>query len=134
MAVSPLLPGGEPPQKALLELLARLRGPWTLLLLFLTVAVLAPTFEELMFRGFLLPWLGERLTPRLGLRRARLVALLLTGLGFALMHMQPMGLPTLATLGIVLGCAFLRSGNLLSAILVHGIWNGSVFLLMRLLG
>jgi membrane protease YdiL (CAAX protease family) len=47
------------------------------------------------------------------------------------MHMQPLGLPTLTTLGVVLGFAFLRTGNLGTSILVHGLWNGGVFLLVR---
>ena len=57
----------------------------------------------------------------------------ITGLSFAVMHMQPLGLPTLTTLGVVLGLAFLRTGNLVTSILVHGLWNGGVFLLMRLM-
>ena len=59
--------------------------------------------------------------------------LLFSGLSFAVMHMQPLGLPTLATLGIVLGFAFLRTGNLATCIMVHGLWNGGVFILMRAL-
>ena len=35
--------------------------------------------------------------------------------------------------GIVLGFAFVRTGNLATTILVHGLWNGGVFLLLRLL-
>jgi membrane protease YdiL (CAAX protease family) len=129
LAMSPLLPSGESPQKELLELLAHLRGAWAVTLVFLTVAVLAPCFEELMFRGFLLPWLGERL----GTHRGRLLAVAITGVSFGVMHMQPLGLPTLTTLGIVLGFAFLRTGNLATSILVHGLWNGGVFILMRAL-
>ena len=131
--IGPLLPSGPPPQKELLENLAHLRGAWTVLATFLTVALLAPVFEELMFRGFLLPWLVERLGNRLGAQRGRRLAVAVAGLAFGAMHLQPLGLPTLATLGIVLGFAFLRTGNLLSAILVHGLWNGGVFLLMRAL-
>ncbi len=131
LLLGPLLPGGRSPQKELLELLAHLHGAWTVLLLFLTVAVLAPIFEELMFRGFLLPWMGERLEARVGASRGRWLAIAFSGLAFGAMHMQPMGLPTLATLGIVLGFAFLRTGNLVTCILVHGLWNGGVFILMR---
>ena len=59
--------------------------------------------------------------------------MVITGVSFGAMHLQPLGLPTLATLGIVLGFAFLRTGNLVTSILVHGLWNGGVFILMRAL-
>jgi membrane protease YdiL (CAAX protease family) len=133
MGLSPLLRHAEPPQKELLELMAHLQGPVAVILVFLTVAVLAPVFEELMFRGFLLPWLGERLGRRLGKGRGTLLALVITAVTFGAMHMQPWGLPTLSTLGFVLGLAYVRSGNLGTAILVHGLWNGGVFIAMRLL-
>ena len=133
LAISPFLPSGPAPQKELLEMLAHLHGIWVVGLVFLTVAVFSPLFEELLFRGFLLPWLGERLERRLGARPGRILAIAITGLCFGAMHMQPLGLPTLTTLGIVLGFAFLRTGNLTTSILVHGIWNGSVFLLLRAL-
>ena len=133
LALGPFLRNADPPQKELLEMLARPQGPWVVILLFLTVAVAAPVFEEVLFRGLLLPWLGTRLESRLGARRGRLLAIAITGAGFAAMHLQPLGLPTLTTLGLVLGFAFLRTGNLLTAILVHGLWNGGVFILMRVL-
>jgi membrane protease YdiL (CAAX protease family) len=129
--IGPFLHNPEPPQKDLLELLAQVRGAWTVVLLFLTVAVAAPLFEELMFRGFLLPWLVQHLEAKVTARRARMLALVITGLAFAVMHLQPMGLPTLTTLGIVLGLAFLRTGNLATSVLVHGLWNGGVFVLLR---
>jgi membrane protease YdiL (CAAX protease family) len=131
LVLSPLLHNAEPPQKDLLELLGHMRGFWTVTLLFLTVAVAAPVFEEILFRGFLLPWLGERMEARLGARRGRLLAVAVTGLGFGAMHMQPLGLPTLTTLGIVLGFAFVRTGDLTTSILVHGLWNGGIFIIMR---
>ena len=134
LILSPLLRRAEPPQKELLDFMANLKGPLAVILLFLTVAVLAPVFEELLFRGFLLPWLGERLERRLGRRAGWLLALLITAVTFGAIHMQPYGLPTLSTLGFVLGLAFLRTGNLRTSILVHGLWNGGVFLAMRIMG
>ena len=133
LVLSPFLTHAEPPQRELMDLLTHLRGPLPLALMFLTVAVLAPAFEELMFRGFMLPWLGQRLATRLGPRAGWILAVAVSGLTFGAMHLQPLGLPTLATLGIVLGFAFLRTGNLLTSILVHGLWNGGIFILMRLL-
>ena len=133
MAMSPLARHAEPPQKELLQMLSGVHGPWTVVILFLTVAVLAPAFEELMFRGLLLPWLGPRLAARMGSGRGWALAVAITGVTFGAMHMQPLGLPTLSTLGFVLGFAFVRTGNLGAAILVHGLWNGGVFILMRAL-
>ncbi|MBL0312951.1 MAG: CPBP family intramembrane metalloprotease [Holophagaceae bacterium] len=128
LLMSPFLRTAQPPQKELLELVGKTRGPFALPLLFLTVAVVAPCFEELMFRGFLLPFLSQHLK---SLRGGTFMALLATGLLFGLIHLQPTALPTLSTLGIVLGLAVLRTGNLLTSILVHGLWNGGVFLFMR---
>ncbi|MDE3245944.1 MAG: CPBP family intramembrane metalloprotease [Acidobacteriota bacterium] len=129
LLLAPFLKAAQPPQKELLELVGKTSGPFSLSLLFLTVAVVAPCFEELMFRGFLLPFLSQQWK---SLRGGTWMALLATGLLFGLIHLQPVAIPTLATLGIVLGLAVLRTGNLLTSILVHGLWNGGVFLIMRL--
>ena len=128
LLMSPFLKTAQPPQKELIDLVAKTRGPFALPLLFLTVAVLAPCFEELMFRGFLLPWMNHQWK---NLHGGTLLALLATSLLFGLIHLQPTALPTLSTLGIVLGLAVLRTGNLLTSILMHGLWNGGVFLFMR---
>lgn len=128
LLMSPFMKAAHPPQKELLDLVGKTRGPFALPLLFLTVAVVAPCFEELMFRGFLLPFLSQQWK---SLRGGVLMALLTTSLLFGLIHLQPAAIPTLSTLGFVLGLAVLRTGNLLTAILVHSLWNGSVFLVMR---
>lgn len=131
IALAPVMPHGQPPQKELMELLSGTRGILAVALTFLTVAVIAPVFEEIYFRGLLLPWLGERLASRLGERAGWHLAVVVSGLAFGLMHMQLLGLPTLGTLGIVLGMAYLRTGNLLTSIVVHGLWNGGIFLALR---
>jgi membrane protease YdiL (CAAX protease family) len=111
------------PQRDLQELLRGLAGWAPNLILFLTVAGLAPLFEELLFRGFLLPLLA---------RRGRLAwALALTALLFGAIHLQPMGLPILCTLGFVLGLAMRQTASLRTPIVVHACWNGGLFLLMR---
>ncbi len=130
---SPLTRGATPPQRELLDLVTGLRNPLPMCVILLTIAGLAPLFEEWVFRGVLLPWLGPRLGARCGARGGWALAILLSGLAFGAMHLQPAGLPTLATLGLVLGWAFSRTGNLWTSIAVHACWNASVFLLMRLL-
>ena len=111
------------PQRELQELLQGLRGWPSTLLMFLTVAGLAPLFEEILFRGFLLPILSRG--GRMGW------ALLATALLFGAIHLQPAGLLTLATLGWVLGLAMRQTGSLRTPVLLHACWNGGLFLLMR---
>jgi membrane protease YdiL (CAAX protease family) len=110
-------------QRDLQELLRGLSGWAPNLILFGTVAGLAPVFEELLFRGFLLPLLA---------RRGRLAwALALSALLFGAIHLQPLGLPILCTLGFALGLAMRHTASLRTPILVHACWNGGLFLLMR---
>ena len=118
-----ILKPDQSPQRDLQELLRSLSGWGPTLALFLTVAGLAPFFEELLFRGFLLPVLA---------RKQRLaVALVLSALLFGAIHLQPAGLPVLGTLGLVMGLAMRHTGSLRTPILVHACWNGGLFLLMR---
>lgn len=123
VVLSPFLPSQEPPQRELVEVMTKAKGFHTVLPLFLTVAVLAPCFEELLFRGCLIPALRRRLP--------RWPALLLGALAFGAMHLQPLGLPMLSLLGLTMGLAFMRTGSIWTSILVHGCWNGAQFLLMR---
>ncbi len=123
LVLSPWMKGGQPPQRELMEMLGASRSLGMTCLLFLTVAGLAPLFEEVLFRGLLLPWLAARV--------GRGWALAGTALLFGLIHLTPAGLPTLSTLGLVLGWAQLRTGNLRVPVLVHCAWNASVFLVAR---
>ena len=131
LALSPFLRSQQSPQRELMDLVAGTGGLLPLGLLFLTVAVVAPLFEECLFRGTLLPWLGHRLERLLGPWLGWSSALVLSGLGFGLIHLQPAAMPVLSTLGLVLGLAFLHTRNLWTAVLVHGLWNGGVFLFYR---
>ncbi len=118
-----ILKPDQSPQRELQDLLRGLSGWGPSLVLFLAVAGLAPFFEELLFRGFLLPVLA---------RNGRMaVALVGSALLFGAIHLQPTGLPTLATLGFVLGLAMRHTGSLRTPMLVHAFWNGTLFLLMR---
>ncbi|HET8901294.1 MAG TPA: CPBP family intramembrane glutamic endopeptidase, partial [Holophagaceae bacterium] len=122
---APFMKGHANPQQEVQDLIAGAYGLPLQACIFLTLAVLAPCFEELMFRGFLLPWAGERWGLAWGLAGSSLL--------FGFIHLQPMALPILATLGFVLGLAVRRGGSLWTSILVHGCWNGSIFVLMKLI-
>jgi membrane protease YdiL (CAAX protease family) len=113
----------QSPQRDLQDLLRSLSGWAPNIAMLLTVAGLAPFFEELLFRGFLLPVLARR--------QHLAVALMVSALLFGAIHLQPAGLPTLCTLGWVLGLAMRQTGSLRTPILVHACWNGGLFLLMR---
>jgi hypothetical protein len=119
----PLTRRFPPPQREMLEFLSGLDRIGPLLATALAVALLAPLFEEILFRGLLLPALAQRW--------GWAAAILGSGLLFGAIHLQPAGLPTLGALGLVLGAAVRRSGSLLSAVVLHALWNGAVFLFLR---
>ena len=125
VAWAPFMKGHPNPQQEVQELIAGARGWPVQAALFLTIAGLAPCFEELLFRGFLLPWAGERWGIAWGLAASSLL--------FGFIHLQPWALPMLASLGLVLGLAVRRSGSLWTSIAVHACWNGSIFALLKLL-
>ena len=61
------------------------------------------------------------------------MAVVLSSLLFGAAHLSPRDFPQLTALGIVMGLAYIRSGNLLSPMLIHGVWNGSVLTILFLL-
>ena len=92
--------------------------PLTFASLFGTTAVLAPILEETVFRGFLLPSLSKVMpTP---------FAVLASAVAFGLVHLSPRDTPQLTALGILLGFSYVRSKNLLTPMMIHGAWNGTV--------
>lgn len=93
---------------------------------FLTAAIAAPIFEEIMFRGFLLPSLTKYL-PMGG-------AIALSSLIFALAHLSLSEVLPLTVLGMVLGVVYTRSRNLLSPMLLHSLWNSGTLITLFLLG
>jgi membrane protease YdiL (CAAX protease family) len=133
LALSPFLEGKEPPQKELMNLISGAQSIWMVVFMLFTAAVLAPIFEEILFRGTLMPWLESRLGKRFGARRAALMALVGSALVFGAIHLEPLALPSLVILGSVLALAFLRTRSLLSSVIVHGMWNGSILLFYRIL-
>jgi len=86
--------------------------------LFATTAVLAPVLEETVFRGFLLPSLSKFMPVP--------AAVALSSLAFGLVHLSPRDTPQLTALGLLLGFSYVRSRNLLTPMLIHGAWNGTV--------
>jgi membrane protease YdiL (CAAX protease family) len=125
LAMSPFLPDGDPPQKDLMDFIRSVKGLVPFAAVFGTIALLGPVFEEIFFRGFLLPVMRRRVSPA--------AAILLSGALFGAVHLQVLAFPLLALLGSLLGLAFLATRDVRAAILVHACWNGGAFLFQRLL-
>lgn len=115
-------PGGSNP---LLELVLTSANPLALLCFAVTALVLAPLFEETLFRGVLLPVLAQRW--------GGLWAVLISALVFSVAHLSIGELPPLFVLGLGLGWLRLQSGRLGASVLMHSLWNGLTFANLLLL-
>jgi len=92
----------------------------------LTVGVLVPIVEEVLFRGILYRWLRERWSVP--------GAAIASALCFSVLHGIPWLIPAIAVLGILLAIIYENSGSVWPAALAHGLYNSiSVSLLYALL-
>jgi membrane protease YdiL (CAAX protease family) len=110
----------------LLQIVLEENDPVALGIFLFTAAVAAPVFEELFFRGFLLPSL-TRYVPVWG-------AIALSGLVFAIAHLSLSEVIPLAVLGSVLGVVYVRSRNLFAPMLLHSLWNSITMIGLFILG
>ncbi len=92
---------------------------------FVAVAVVAPIVEELTFRGE-----GFALLAAYG----RWVAILGTGLAFALGHGLLVGLPVLLVFGVALGWLRDRTDSVYPGIALHAIFNGAALIVAVTVG
>ncbi|ELR96955.1 type II CAAX prenyl endopeptidase Rce1 family protein [Gloeocapsa sp. PCC 73106] len=97
-----------------------------LLIFFVTAAIAAPLFEEIIFRGFLLASL-TRYFSTWG-------AIVLSSLVFSIAHLSLSEVLPLTVLGMILGFVYSRSRNLLAPILLHSLWNSGTLMSLFVLG
>ena len=109
----------------LLEIVLNNNNLFSFILLLLTTTLLAPLFEEVIFRGVLLPILSREFGIVLGITISAFI--------FALAHLSISEMPPLFILGIGLGITRLVSGRLSSSVIMHSLWNGMTFLNLFLL-
>ena len=109
----------------LLEIVLNNNNYFSFILLFLTTTFLAPLFEEVIFRGVLLPILSREFGIILGITISAFI--------FALAHLSISEMIPLFTLGIGLGITRSISGRLSSSVIMHSLWNGMTFLNLFLL-
>jgi uncharacterized protein len=115
--------GGSNP---LLQLVLEEGDRVSLAIFLFTAAIAAPIFEEILFRGFLLPSL-TRYLPVWG-------AIALSSLIFATAHLSVSEVLPLTVLGSVLGFVYTRSRSLLSPMLLHSLWNSVTMVGLFILG
>ncbi|CAO2191514.1 unnamed protein product [Urochloa humidicola] len=96
------------------------RDPVAMALYAVIVTVCAPIWEEIVFRGFLLPSLTRYMPLQW--------SILASAAAFALAHFNAQRVMPLIFLGVVMGGVFARSRNLLASMVLHSLWNGFVFL------
>jgi membrane protease YdiL (CAAX protease family) len=89
----------------------------------LTMVIVGPLVEEMVFRGLLLGALASRL----GVFAGALISALL----FGAVHGDAVLFPTLAALGLISAFAYARTGNLWVSVILHGLNNalGAGFLI-----
>ncbi|MEL7355827.1 MAG: type II CAAX endopeptidase family protein [Cyanobacteria bacterium J06560_6] len=115
--------GGNNP---ILQIVLEERDPVVLGLFLFTAAIAAPIFEEILFRGFLLPSLTRYMSTW--------TAIGLSSLIFATAHLSFSEVLPLAVLGAILGFVYTKSQNLMSSILLHSTWNSVTMIGLFLLG
>ena len=83
--------------------------------MFSAAVIGAPIAEEIIFRGYLYP-VAKKYT-------SQWFAIVFTGVLFGVVHMNLMGLPTLALMGVILAILYERTGSLWAPIICHMAFN-----------
>lgn len=96
-------------------------NPFAIIFGGITVCVIAPVMEELVFRGLMLPALTKKFNA--------FVSVLLCGLAFSLMHMNPEQTVYQFFIGCVCSYLTIRTRSVLPAITVHATSNIIAFVL-----
>lgn len=98
---------------------------FTILIAFISAAIISPIYEEIFYRGFLYRWLRTRI----GLTGA----LLLSSLIFTIIHIPTYNvMPVNFFSGILFALAYERTNSIWPSVLIHGLTNGIMVLLASL--
>ena len=118
-----MLAGGQPPAigHELFRYLSDLQSPFGLALLMVSVVIVAPVTEEILYRGVLQSWMIHLLG-----RPHRIAAVMMVAAAFSLVHLSAAPwqvLPALFVLGLMLGWLYETTGSLWPGIAVHALFN-----------
>ncbi|MBI2814793.1 MAG: CPBP family intramembrane metalloprotease [Opitutae bacterium] len=105
-----------------IAIFTRTRSPWVIAGMLLVACVLAPIYEELLFRAGLYRFCRQRL--------GRGWALGLSGVSFGALHANWAGFLPLAGLGMGLALAYEATGSIRVAIMAHALFNLNTVLVL----
>jgi membrane protease YdiL (CAAX protease family) len=101
---------------------ANTKSPWVVAGMLLVACVLAPIYEELIFRAGLYRFCRQKL--------GRGAALVISGVCFGALHGNWAGFLPLAILGMALALAYEATGSIRVAIIAHGLFNLNTVLVL----
>jgi len=111
-------------QNPLLTLLSDSPDPLTVATIWIAAVVIAPLFEEMLFRVILQGWLSTKV--------AASEAIAITAVAFAAIHGVTDGL-ALIPLALILGYVFHRRHSYVSVLVIHGLFNATMLTLALLM-
>lgn len=107
---------GETPVNPQFQIVAPAGFSWPMLIaMLITLGIVVPIAEELLFRGVLYGWLRARWGAG--------PAMVVSAIGFAGLHGIVWLIPAIAVLGLLLAWVYEKSGSLWASIMTHGIFN-----------
>jgi len=94
-------------------------GGWSIL----TLTVLAPVLEEMIFRGAILESVRAK--------KGAAAAILISATVFGVIHLIPQQVVNAFFIGLILGYIYVKTGSLVSGIIIHALNNGLAFIMMQ---
>ena len=111
-------------QNTLLTLLSDSPDPFTIATIWIAAVVIAPLYEEMLFRVILQGWLSTKVKAN--------EALAITAVAFAAIHGITDGI-ALIPLALILGYVFHRRHSYVSVLVIHGLFNATMLTLALLI-
>lgn len=90
-------------------------SPLVYVLFFINICILAPIYEEMLFRGILLRRFTLRWSPQ--------KSIIISSIIFGIIHLNPINIVFAFALGCVLGYAYLKTKNIVIPMLLHSFNN-----------
>lgn len=125
VVMSRLFPNDGVSTNPVMAVILGAKSPVEVIILFLLVGLVAPVFEELLFRGCVYGALRTRMSAGW--------AAVLSAVLFSLLHMDWFMVPQLVVIGVMLAHLRERTGSLFPAMVAHGLLNGGQLAVIVLL-